>query len=83
MKMVINADVFKSNADLSKAVAFSDGTNAIYWDALTKAQAKEFYDWAINAISKYVGAVGSDLACGILGVLEDTYPEWMEEFESI
>ena len=83
MKMIINPDVAKTSTDLSATPAFSDGTaeNTVYWTEMTKAQVKQFFDVAMGYMVDYVDCVGSTLAAEILGALEDTYPEWVEEFE--
>lgn len=79
LAMHINCDIAKSDADPSKIVAFGDGTpeNSVYWNELTKAQAKQFFDEGMSRLSKYSSRSGSE----ILGALEDLYPEWVAEFE--
>jgi len=84
MRMIIDCDIAKSDADPSKIVAFSDGTpeNSVYWSELTKAQAKQFFDVGLGRMTKYGSAeVGSQSGSEILGALEDLYPDWVAEFE--
>ena len=81
--MIINPDVRFIDADLSAIPAFTDGTpeNTVYWDEMTKEQVKSFFDKGMSYMMKYGGAVGATLGAEILGALEDTYPEWVAEFE--
>jgi hypothetical protein len=85
LRMIITDDIGKPNADLSKIPAYSEGTaeTSIYWDSLTKDQAKEFYDYAMGLFAKYsYPCAGTKTAVIILGTLEDVYPDYVAEFEA-
>jgi hypothetical protein len=85
LKMIINCDVAKTTANLAKIPAFSDGTpeNTIYWTDMSKGQVKEFFDYGMICLAEYSSnQVGATVGAEILGALEDTYPDWVEEFEN-
>jgi hypothetical protein len=84
MKMIINPDIAKVGADLSRIPAFSDGTlqNTVYWSQLCKEQVFTLWQYAMSLLGKYQpDTTGSLIACEILGVLEDMWPDYCEEFE--
>lgn len=84
MHFVYDDRIRMNSADLSKIPAFKDGKgNVIYWNSLTKKLAKDIWNHALKMYDKYKpGSIGEQQASTILGTLEDTYPEWVEEFES-
>jgi len=83
-KLIVNCDVAKSDADLSKIPAFIHQDGSVeYWDSLSKPVALEMWSHAMGLTVKYsIDQVGSLAGSEILGCLEDEYPEWVEEFES-
>ena len=81
--MIYNPSIADSDADLSQIPAFilENGEKVVYWDSLNKEQCKAFFDYAMKHI--WQDNVGSTMATEILGCLEDTYPDWVEEFENL
>jgi hypothetical protein len=83
MKVIVNCEIAKTATDLSKIPAFIDDAGTThYWGSLTKDIALNIWGYGIELMSSYASSqVGSISASEILGCLEDTYPEWVEEFE--
>lgn len=81
--MIYNPSIANSDADLSQIPAFilENGEKVVYWDSLNKEQCKAFFDYAMKHI--WQDNVGATMACEILGCLQDTYPDWVEEFENL
>jgi hypothetical protein len=84
-KVIFSSEIAKASANLESILAYvyEDGT-VEYWGNLSKAIARKLYDEAMNMMATYsLDMVGSTASSEILGCLEDTYPEWVEEFEGI
>ena len=71
-----------NNASKKIAVVYENGTVS-YLGTLDKTEAKWFYDCGMTDLLKYSPSeCGSGMAAELLGFLEDTYPEFIEEFEN-
>ena len=71
-----------NNASKKIAVVYEDGTVS-YLGTLNQAEAKWFYDLGMADLLKYsINECGSGMAAELLGFLEDTYPEFIEELEN-
>ena len=70
--------------DAAKAVAVKYGESKFsYFDSLKKSEVQAIYDLSMaNLMSYPIDTIGSRDACEILGFLEDTYREWVDEFEA-
>ena len=72
-----------TNASKKIAVVYEDG-KVSYLGTLTKPEAKWFYDYGMSDLLKYsINECGSGMAAELLGFLEDTYPDFIKEFENI
>ena len=77
--IIINMDVEKAGADLSRIPAFKDGEVVTYWADMTQPQVLEFWGFAMNLTKKYdCGTIGFQDGCVLLGILSDTWPDWCE-----
>jgi hypothetical protein len=62
------------------AILYTDGSTSDYV-SLDKDECKAIWTLAMDHMIRYHGQVGSAAACGVLGFLEDAYPENVAEFE--
>ena len=75
---------FGDLSDPSQAIAVKYATGvSSYFDSLKKSEVKAIYDLSMANLMHYpTGTIGSRDACEILGFLEDTYQDWVAEFEA-